>query len=171
MKTTSVTPVVACATSRLQADVMLIRLRRAGIPCSAISAFSPQHSIPNAVACWLRTDEKRTVQIGREAIVPAGRLSGEFEPHSDGADVISVLIEMGVDHPAAQQLEERLDQGHILLCVSARNENEASVAWHVFQHVSAELIVVGSDVVTTKSIPQPRGKKSAEFSAWSCAAA
>ena len=137
------TSVIACANSRLHADVMLIRLRRAGIACRNISALVPHASMPNSVACWLRMDQALTVRLGQEMITPAGRIRRRLPHDADAGAMIDTLIAAGIDRPSALALEEKLEQGHILLAVSAGNEDEAAIAWHVFKHGSAELLVVG----------------------------
>ena len=57
--------------------------------------------------------------------------------------VIDALTATGVDRASALLLEEKLEQGHTLISVTAANEAAASIAWHVFKHASAETIVVG----------------------------
>lgn len=144
-------PVVACANSRLHADVMLIRLRRAGVECSSISAFFPHGSMPNSVACWLPVSKKEPMHVGSETIVPAGK-SSDRHAGADAREMIASLIKSGIDRPSALSLEEKLEQGHILISVSAANEAEASIAWHIFKHASAEAIVVGGGSLSAKRV-------------------
>ncbi len=136
-------PVIACANSRLHADVMLIRLRRAGIACNTISALFPRSSMPNAVACWLRLDQAEAMHVGRETIMPAGKLRGNLNGESDARALVATLVAAGIDRASAKLLEEKLEQGHTLIAVTAANETNASIAWHVFKHAASDLIVVG----------------------------
>lgn len=139
-------PVFAVADSRLHADVMLIRLRRADIPCHDISAFFPRRSMPNAVACWLRLNPKLALKIGHELFAAAGKLPTLLKPLAKGFTAMAeVFSAAGLDSVSAHRLEEKLDQGHTLLCVWARDEAEASIAWHVFKHARAETIVVSDE--------------------------
>lgn len=148
-------PVFAVADSRLHADVMLIRLRRADIPCGDISAFFPRQSVPNAVACWLRMHEKLTLKVGHESFAAAGKIHGLLKPFAIAATTVADLFRMtGLDRTSAQRLEEKLDQGHTLLSVSARNQEEASVAWHVFKHAGAETIVMGAEARAASAADQ-----------------
>jgi hypothetical protein len=142
--------VIASAGSRLQADVMLIRLRRACVGCQQISAFFPRRLMPNAVACWLRINHNLAAYIGRNAIMQAGGLCSEFSFASNAHAMIDSLAGAGVDRSSAGALVEKLEQGHILLGVLAASDDEISIAWHIFNHVCAELIVVGA--------PSPRKK-------------
>ncbi len=127
---------------------MLIRLRRADIACNQISAFFPQSSVPNAAACWLRLQENVAIKVGREIFTAAGRVLGLLKPvssKSSTTDVEDLLCSAGLDAMSAHRLEAKMDQGHILIAVTARNEDEASVAWHIFKHAGAETIVVAGE--------------------------
>jgi hypothetical protein len=141
-------PVFAVADSRLHADVMLIRLRRADIPCNDISAFFPRRSIPNAVACWLRLNQNLSLKIGHEVFATAGRPPSLTKSSAKKFTAIAeVFSAAGIDSMSAHRLEEKLDQGHTLLCVWARDEAEASIAWQVFKTAGAETIVVSDDAL------------------------
>lgn len=161
-------PVVAVAHSRLHADVMLIRLRRAGVDCNAISAFFPQSSMPNSVACWLPVSKKEPLHVGNETVVPAGKARTRV-PGNDARAMIAALEQSGIDHSSAQSLEEKLEQGHILISVSAANEAEASIAWHIFKHASAETIVVGGADFAAKRAMQD--EELATVTPWTAVAA
>ena len=138
--------VVASANSRLHADVILIRLRRAQIDCRKISVLFPTDAMPNAVGCWLPIARVSKLQVGQETIGCAGQLAKQLTAtapsHDDGREIAGLLTETGVDATGAQVLVERLGQGHILLCVHASSEVEASVAWHVFRHACVDTIIL-----------------------------
>jgi hypothetical protein len=149
-------PVFAVADSRLHADVMLIRLRRADIPCGSISAFFPRRSVPNAIACWLPLHERLSLKVGKETFSAAGKIHGALKPLlASGVNACRLFEAAGLDRVSAHRLEAKLDQGHILLAVSAHNESEASVAWHVFKHAGAGTIIVGSETVVTSAEDRP----------------
>lgn len=153
---------VASANSRLHADVILVRLRRAEIECRKISVLFPVHSMPNAVGCWLPLAPSSPLKLGRETIARAGQFrKPAIAPdlaHEDGREIISLLTHAGIDPTGAHLLAERLDQGHILLCVHADREVDASIAWHVFRHAGTDTMVVGA-------MPAGRpGRRSAEIS-------
>jgi hypothetical protein len=153
-------PVIASVNSRLQADIALIRLRRANISCRAISVLFPNHSMPNAVGCWLPVADKAALRVGQENIACAGhfrkQLADAPKAHEDGREVSDLLTHAGVDAMGAHILAERLGQGHILLCVHARNEEETSIAWHVFRHACADTIIVGAEPRVRSAQPQRR---------------
>lgn len=144
-------PVVASANSRLHADVILVRLRRAQIDTRKISVFYHHHAMPNAVGCWLPVMPDSELRLDGEAIGRAGHLvkAAMPAPHEDGREIVQLLTRSGVDLMGAHILSERLGQGHILICVQAADEDEAAIAWHVFRHSQADTIVTGSDTTAS----------------------
>lgn len=145
--------VVASANSRLHADVVLIRLRRAQVDCRQISVLFPTDSMPNAVGCWLPVAAHHKLKVGDQEIACAGHLGKQpfsaARPHDDGREITGLLTQTGVDTTGAHVLVERLSQGHILLCVHASSEVEASIAWHVFRHAGVDTIIL--DAMPTRS--------------------
>lgn len=141
-------PVIASVNSRLHADVALIRLRHARINCRHISVLFPADSMPNAVGCWLPVAEKSGLRVGPQVISCAGQLlkqlDARMEGHDDGREVADLLIQAGVDAMGAHILADRLDQGHILICVHADNEAETKAAYGVFRKAAADTIIVGA---------------------------
>lgn len=108
--------------------------------------------MPNAVACWLPVSRSEPIHAGTEVIVPAGKSRSRLAG-SDSRAIVAALEKSGIEHANAQLLEEKLEQGHILISVAAANEATASIAWHVFKHASAEAIVVGSELANRPAMP------------------
>lgn len=135
-------PVFADTLSRLHADIALIRLIRAGIRADRISAVFPRRQAPNAVCCWL-TGFQPVPHALAFPIAAAGLLSSFLKRgiatlrsgrrRQNDADV-------GLEREQLARIIERTEMGRIVLCVHARNENEAAVAWHILHHVGAENI-------------------------------
>jgi hypothetical protein len=139
-------PVFADALSRLHADIAVIRLIRAGIPAEKISAVFPRRRAPNAVCCWLK--HFNDVPFGSATeVAAAGVLGRLFKSYSKlqspkfGRE-LEVLNLTPID---ARRVLEKVDEGRIVLCVHARTEAQAAVAWHIFQHVGAENISSPAD--------------------------
>lgn len=141
-------PVFADAMSRLHADIAIIRLIRAGIPAGRISAVFPQRRAPNSVCCWLKTFT-RIPRAASWPVAAAGLLGRLFRRGLDSADVTKEAEALGLPADTTKRLLERIAEGRIVLCVHARTESEAAVAWHIFQHVGAEHITLPADLVFT----------------------
>jgi hypothetical protein len=136
-------PVYADAVSRLQADIALVRLIRAGIPISRISAVFPRRSAPNSVCCWL----KNFTRIPRTSwpTAAAGLMAKVFKSGIRATHVANELDELGLGAEVTGRICEKIEEGRIVLFVHARTETEAAVAWHVFQHVNCENITLPAD--------------------------
>jgi hypothetical protein len=156
-------PVFADAQSRLVADLAIVRLVRAGIPTERISAIFPRRRAPNTVCCWF----KSIVTVPNPAkwpIAAAGLLQKIFYQGARANHVARELEALSLSPELAQQLVEKTQDGQIVLCVHASTENEAAIAWHVFQHVGAENIyspeadlLQQAPVVIQPLIPQAAG--------------
>jgi hypothetical protein len=136
-------PVIATASSRLHADVMMIRLRRAGIPIGHISAISPATSLPNSVAVWLSHLRRKVLKLGQDTLMAAGPMRRWLSKAGEKAiSPAQMLGAAGFDRMATKQAEERLRQGETLLCVHAKGEEDVAIAWHVFKHAKADFIAL-----------------------------
>ncbi|MEO6874667.1 MAG: hypothetical protein ABI222_07580 [Opitutaceae bacterium] len=138
----------AAANSRLLTDIILIRLRRAKIKCDAISVLCPSNSIPHAMDCWLPITRQSKLMAGPSVITCAGQLRKNAEVEAKattrGQGIFNLLTHAGVDAMGAHALIERLQEGHNVVGVTAKTEEEALIALQVFRHAGAESIVVNN---------------------------
>jgi hypothetical protein len=139
-------PVIASVQTRLQADVILVRLRKAGIACKRISVAFPLRLMPNAVACWLDVVRRPILWSAGEPIYATGPLCGILSGHANVAALVDRLEKAGLGHETACTMAERLELSTIVFCIHARNDSEASLAWHVFHQSEAEIIAVRGEV-------------------------
>lgn len=148
-------PVFADALSRLHADVAIIRLVRAGIPTSRISAVFPQLRAPNSVCCWLKSFSC-IPRASSWPVAAAGLLGKLFRRGLDSTSVGRELESLGLSPETSKRLLEKTEEGRIVVCVHARTESEAAIAWHVFHHVGAESITLPRQLVFTPyEVPEP----------------
>lgn len=149
-------PVFADALSRLQADVALIRLVRAGIPASRISAVFPRRQAPNSVCCWLKNFH-RVPRASAWPVAAAGFLGKLFKSGLRAEHVERELDEIGLTPALTKRLWEKIDDGRIVLLVHARTETEVAIAWHIFHHVGFENITFPSGAMNAlpRELPLP----------------
>jgi hypothetical protein len=164
----NVTPVLAVLKSRLGTDVAMIRLRRAGIDCKKISVVFPQRYTPNAIACWLKISPSPKLESGGEPLLTAGPWRAEVAKAGSGASVGDLIERAGIDPAIAALIERQLQLGHTLACVHAESETETAIAWHLFKHSMAEMIVVGGASAAAEDQPVPAEPR--PILAWSVAA-
>ena len=135
------TAVFAATPSRLHADLVVIRLKRAGIPRSNISAVFPQHSKPNCALCWLDGHSTPTLYSGKTLTV-AGPMTEQLSMHSEPT-LIRSLEQMGLTVDDACFYAECIKTGQILISVSTDDASEAVVAWQTFSQLETEGTVLG----------------------------
>jgi hypothetical protein len=147
-------PVIAEANSKLHADIAIIRLLRAGIRSEKISAVFPRNRAPNSVCCWL-TNFHRVPITSSLPIAAAGLLGRIFRKGIRAHHFDEQLENLGLTGEMTARLIEKMEDGRIVLCVHARNEAEAAIAWSVFHHVAAENIMcpAGHFELATREAP------------------
>jgi hypothetical protein len=130
-------PVFADALSRLHADVAIVRLVQAGISESRISAVFSQRRAPNSVSCWLKSFH--AIPRTRAWPVAAAGILGRILRRGFGGEAVEREFEnLGLNGSSAKWLQEKVEDGRIVLCVHARTESEALAAWQVFRRAGLE---------------------------------
>lgn len=135
------TSVFAAATARLHADLIVTRLKRAGISSGKISAAFPEESRPNSVECWLEGESPIASYEGENVLV-AGPLRKKLSIDSE-AHLIRSLQKLGLSLHDACAHAERLSKGQIVLSVQTDDQAEIALAWHIFRELEAEGISLG----------------------------
>jgi hypothetical protein len=133
-------PVLAEANSKLHADIAIIRLLRAGIRSEKISAIFPRNRAPNTVCCWLSSFHRVPI-TSSSPIAAAGLLGRLFKKGVRATEFDEQMENLGLTAEITARLVEKMEDGRIVLCVHARNEAEAAVAWRIFERVAAENIM------------------------------
>ena len=169
--------VFASANSRLHADVIAIRLTKAGVATSKISAIYPERLKPNCADCWLK-GRNASSAFGSETFVAAGPLASAVSLESE-ADLVRTLHATGLSLEDAHASVERLGKGQILISAQVKNEEELSVAWHMFCELQADDISIATTkkpqraaaTTWTKASNQRKRRKSSSTPALSLAIA
>jgi hypothetical protein len=151
------TLVFASAFSRLHADLVIVRLKRAGIAPSLISLIHPLTSCPNSAQCWLGGSAKLRLKSG-EKIAASGFLRPLFEELHQSSALISFdasLTNLGLSHEHRVTLEETLLEDRVVIAIDAVDKSELPT---IFQ----TLLRSGAEKVFTADIPRsPRRKLAA----------
>ena len=147
------TYVLASADTRLHADIMMIRLRRAGINIDHVSAVFSQQFAPNSFFFWLSSPRTLHCPSKGESYFVAGPLEQQFAGGNELEAVPSILKRLGLSRGEAAHLARSLWLGRGLLCVHAKNQDEAAVVWHIFKHSRAEDIAISDHPATRHNEP------------------
>jgi hypothetical protein len=135
--------VFASAESRLHADLLIVRLRKAGVSPAAISILYPRASQPNSAVCWLEHSSKFALATG-EAMASAGFLAEIFhagEP-AKPRPLAHALAALGVSDEQSAGVEEILAENRIVVAVDARKENELPAILQVLKQGAAETVFI-----------------------------
>jgi hypothetical protein len=135
--------VFATAFSRLHADLMIVRLRRAGISAGSISALYPPASKPNSGLCWLGGSARLPLSSGEAAEV-SGRLRISLAHAEEGAGHTSLsarLGDLGLTRAQCSELEESLREHHLVLAIEIRGEARLTAVFQILQSLEAERIM------------------------------
>jgi hypothetical protein len=147
------TVVFATANSRLHADIMMIRLRRAGISIDRISAIFSRCFAPNTFFFWLRKP-RALVDRNEQSFFVAGPIQRLFGRRDDVDSLPHKLTEIGLERRAADHLGDSLHMGNAMLCVQVKNKDELEVAFDIFHHSKAENIVFTGSRPAVKAEPK-----------------
>ena len=135
------TSVFAAASSRLHTDLIVIRLKRAGIPRDRISVIYPERRRPNCALCWLNGEASPQLW-GDELIAAGGPLSRIVDISSEPA-LVGSLRDFGLSHADACNCADLVSRGQTLVAVQAADEAEIAIAWPTFRQLEAERIASG----------------------------
>ena len=142
------TAIFANASSRLHADLIVTRLKRAGIACEQISVLYPTDTVPNSALCWLEGKSAPTNYEG-EMVAVAGPMRKVLSFKNEGA-LIQSLSKIGLPGESAAAYAEHLSQGEIVIGVNTANEDEVAVVWDTLRDTRADSIAVA---VANKAMP------------------
>ena len=135
--------VFASAFSRLHADLIIVRLKRAGIAPSLISIIHPLASRPNSALCWLGGSLQLRVASG-EKIGVSGFLQPLLDPDSatttKPASLDEKLADLGLAHERRLTLEETLLENRVIVAIDAEEKAELPTMFQTLQRAGAEKI-------------------------------
>jgi hypothetical protein len=134
--------VFASAVSRLHADLIVIRLKRAGISPDRISAVFPENQQPNCALCWLDGHSTANREAG-EAFTVAGPLHRLLSSHS-ASSLTKTFQSIGLSSDHAATCVESLAKGQILIAVQTEDEEQIAIGWHILRDLHAEGIFIAT---------------------------
>lgn len=133
--------VFASAFSRLHADLIVVRLKRAGIAPALISVIHPLNSRPNSAHCWLGGSLKVRVASG-EKIAASGFLRPllDHPAHAAPDSLDEKFTHLGLAHEHRVTLEETLLENRVVIAIDAKDKAELPTILQVLQRAGAEKI-------------------------------
>lgn len=134
--------VFASAFSRLHADLIIVRLKRAGIVPALLSVIHPLASRPNSALCWLGGSKKLRLASG-EKIATSGFLGESLQTPDDQAGsttFVSKLAQLGLTHEQCVSLEETMLETRVVVAIKMKEKSELRTILQVLQQAGAEKV-------------------------------
>lgn len=135
--------VFASAFSRLHADLIVVRLKRAGISTAHLSVIHPLQCCPNSTLCWLGGSTQLRLSSGMN-IAASGFLSEQLQTPADVATSTATftgkLAQLGLTHEQSLILEETMLESRVAIAIEVEVKSELATILQVLQRAGAEKI-------------------------------
>lgn len=133
--------VFASAFSRLHADLIVVRLKRAGIPTPRLSVIHPLQCCPNSTLCWLGGSTRLRLSSDVN-IAASGFLSAPLQTPADVATSTATftgkLTQIGLTHEQGLILEETMLESRVAIAIEVVEKSELATILQVLQRAGAE---------------------------------
>jgi hypothetical protein len=133
--------VYATTESRLHADLVVVRLKRAGISTASISILHPESLRPNSAVCWINGSAFMHLASG-QAVSVSGALSRALKDdgEANGASFADRMSKLGLNHEQGSSLEESLLENRIVIAVEVHDEYEMPAIYHTLRGLDVQKV-------------------------------
>jgi hypothetical protein len=152
--------VYATTDSRLHADLVIVRLKRAGISMAAISILHPQSLRPNSAVCWINGSAFLPLPSG-EGIAVSGSLSRPFNEDlkkNESTPFSDRLCRMGLSREQGASLEDSLLENRIVIAIEVHDEYELPAIYHTLRGMAVQKVNLADIARHGPGIPARSGK-------------
>jgi hypothetical protein len=135
--------VYATAESRLHADLVIVRLKRAGISTEQLSIFHPPALRPNSARCWINGTSLIPLSslYSAHSVSVSGALRRQFNalPRKNRfACLADGLTSLGLDHEQSVGIENSLLENRIVIAIGVLDEYELPAIYHTLRGLAVE---------------------------------
>jgi hypothetical protein len=135
--------VYATAESRLHADLIIVRLKRAGISTEQLSIFHPPALRPNSARCWINGTTLLPISYlySGQRVAVSGSLSRQFIAilrKNRFASIVDGMMALGLSHEQSVGLENSLLENRIVIAIGVLDEYELPAIYHTLRGLSVE---------------------------------
>jgi hypothetical protein len=132
--------VYATAESRLHADLVIVRLKTAGISTDQLSLFYPPVLRPNSARCWVNGTALLPL-TSTQCISVSGSLSQVFKDvlrKNKFATLSDGMRSLGLSDKERTSLEESLRENRIIVAIHVLDEYELPAIYHTLRGLAVE---------------------------------
>jgi hypothetical protein len=133
--------VYATADSRLHADLLIVRLKRAGIATGLISVLYPSKLRPNSTRCWIRGNMAYSTPCGEVTV--SGMLGlrlAALKSKWNREPLVEGLTEIGLSRDQSANVAERINGNSIVVAVEIADEADLPAIYHTFRGLDIEKV-------------------------------
>jgi hypothetical protein len=133
--------VYATTESRLHADLVVVRLKRAGISTESISILHPESLRPNSASCWINGSAFMHLASG-QAVSVSGALSRALKEdgEANGSSFTDRMSKLGLNHEQGSSLEESLLEHRIVIAVEVSDEYDMPAIYHTLRGLNVQKV-------------------------------
>jgi hypothetical protein len=145
----------ATTDSRLHADLVIVRLRQAGISTALISIFHPESLRPNSAVCWINGTAFLPAPSG-EGISVSGSLSRPLNDdlkNNESGSFVDRLCRMGLSRDQATSLEDSLLESRIVIAVEVHDEYELPAIYHTLRGMAVKKVNIADIARNASGVP------------------
>jgi hypothetical protein len=156
--------VYATTESRLHADLVVVRLRRAGIETAAISILHPEALRPNSALCWINGSAFMHLSSG-QAVSVSGALSRTLrhDGEANGESFGDRMSKLGLNHQQGKSLEESLLENRIVIAIEVNDEYDMPTIYHTLRGLAVQKVSTADVAHKGSATPSRTHKYHPEF--------
>jgi hypothetical protein len=143
--------VYATTDSRLHADLVIVRLKQAGISNSQISILHPRALRPNSAICWMRGTAPLAMSSG-EIMSVSGSLSRRLGDDRSKAHAGPFCM-LGLTHEQSASIEESLLEDCIVVAVEVPDELDLPAIYHTLRRLAVRKVNTADAIRKTAAVP------------------
>jgi hypothetical protein len=150
--------VYATTDSRLHADLVIVRLKRAGIATGLISVLYPSKLRPNSTRCWIRGNVSYDTGAGEVSV--SGMLGlrlNALKKRWSSNPLVDGLGEIGLNHDQSMTVVESLMGNHIVVAVEIGDESDLPAIYHTLRGLAIGKVRTADSAINNSELaPRPR---------------
>lgn len=147
--------VYATTDSRLHADLVIVRLKQAGISTALISILHPKSLRPNSAVCWINGSVFLPWPSG-EGISVSGSLSrplNEDLKKNESSPFADRLCRLGLSHEQGASLEDSLLERRIVIAIEVHDEYELPAIYHTLRGMAVQKVNIADIAKNASGVP------------------
>jgi hypothetical protein len=134
--------IYATTDSRLHADLIVVRLKRAGIATSLLSVLYPTSLRPNSTRCWIRGSVPFALEAEGDVTVSGmlGLRLNALLNRWGRRSLVEGLSEIGLTHEQSVNVAESLRASGIVIAVEISDESDLPTVYHTLRGLAVEKV-------------------------------